>query len=66
MQFQQDGPRDKKITALNFLHEKENFRLTERLSCASRGIDDFSLAELHKPYNVGKLLISKAEICNLQ
>ena len=54
----------KKITTLNFLYENlEKFCLTEHVSCASRWIDNFSLAQLHKPYSVGKLSIGRAQIC---
>ena len=42
MQFQQDWPEDRKITALIFLHENvEKILSTERLSCASGGINNF-------------------------
>ena len=45
-------------SSLKFLHENlKMFLSTEHLSCASRGMDNFSLALLHKPYFVGKLLI---------
>ena len=38
MQFQQDWPKDKKITALNFLAENlEKFRLTEHYGAALEG-----------------------------
>ena len=41
----------------------EKFHSTERLSCASRGIDSFSVAQLREPYSVGKLSIIWTEIC---
>ena len=67
MQFQQDGPKDKKLQLFKFLQENlEKFRSTEHLSCASRGIDSFSLAQLHEPYSIEKLSISWAEICIFQ
>ena len=54
MQFQQDWPKDKKITALSiFWLKTEKIRSTERLLCAPRGIDNFSLAQLQEPYSVG-------------
>ena len=64
MQFQRDLLRDKKITALLiFCRKTEKFCSTElygaplegstNKSCASRGIDYFSLAHLHKPYFLG-------------
>ena len=55
MQFQQNGPKNE-IQLFKFLHENlEKFRSTERLSCASRVIDKFSLPQLHELYFVGKL-----------
>ena len=33
----------------------EKFRLTEPLSLTSRGIDNFSLAQLYEPYSIEKL-----------
>ena len=59
MQFQQDGPEDKKITALIFLQENlEKFRSTELNDAPLRGIDNFSLSQLIRPYVYGKLSIS--------
>ena len=49
-----------------FAWKLRKFRLTERLSCPSRGIDNFSLAQLHELYVVGKLSISSAEKCIFQ
>ena len=44
----------KNNSSLNFLSENlEKFRSTERLSCASRGMDTFSLVQLHELYSVG-------------
>ena len=63
MQFQQDWPKDKQITALNFLAENKNFaRLS--LRCASRGIDNFSKSQLYMPYVHGKLPISWVRMWN--
>ena len=60
MQFQQDWPKDKKnYSSLKFLSENlEKFRSTEHLSYTSRGINNFSLVQLHEPYVPEKLLIS--------
>ena len=53
MQFQQDGPKVKKLQLFQiFARKLEKFRSTERSSCTSRGIDNFSLAQLHEPYSV--------------
>ena len=61
MQFQQDSPKDENIAALKFLPENlEKFRSTERSPCASGAIDNLSLAQLHKPYFVGKFSIPEA------
>ena len=62
MQFQQDGPKDKNDSSLNFLHENlEKFHSTERLSCVSRRIDSFSLAQLQKQYTIENISIIWAE-----
>ena len=42
------------------------FCSTDGLSCASRGIDNLSVSQLHMPYVYGKLSISWAEICIFQ
>ena len=60
MQFQ-DCQKIKNHSSLKFLLENlEKIRSSERLSCTSRGIDNFSLAQLHEPYVVGKLSIREA------
>ena len=47
--FSRSGQKIKNYSSLKFLPENlRNFHSTERLSCASRGIDNFSLAQLHE------------------
>ena len=59
MQFQQDCPKDKKITALNFLAENlEKFGSTELYGAPLEGSTNFSLSQLFGPYINGKLSIS--------
>ena len=59
MQFQQDCPKDQKITALNFLAENlEKFRSTELYGAALDGSTIFSLSQLFGQYGNGKLSIS--------
>ena len=67
MQFQQDCPKDKKITALSIFWRKTwKISLDGALWCASRGIDNFSLLQLYMPYVNGKLSISWVEVCIFQ
>ena len=49
-----------------FFPENRKFSLDWALWCASRGIDNFSLSQLIRPYIYGKLSISWVEICNFQ
>ena len=58
MQFQQDWPKDEKITALLiFLPENlEKYRSTEHYGA----INNFSLSQLFGQYGNGKLSISEA------
>ena len=56
MQFQQDWPRDKKITALLiFCRKTEKFRSTELYGAPLEGS---TKSQLHMPYVNGKLSIS--------
>ena len=55
IQFQQDWQKDEKITALlKFLPENRKILLDWALWCASRGINNFSLPQLHQPYCLQK------------
>ena len=59
MQFQQNWPKDKKITALLvFAGNLENFRSTELYSAPLEGSTIFSKSQLYMPYVNGKLSIS--------
>ena len=59
MQFQQDCPKDKKITAFNFLAKNlEKFRSTELHRAPREGSTIFSKSQLYMPYVNGKLSIS--------
>ena len=55
MQFQHDWPKDKQnYSSFNFFAwELRKISLDWALWCASRGIDNFSLPQLHQPYSLG-------------
>ena len=59
------GRKTKKIWLSKLFRRKLRiFQLVEREACAYRRNDNFSSTQLHDPYGVGKLSISRAEICN--
>ena len=60
MQFQQDWPKDKKITALLIFWPEnlEKYRSTEHYSAPLKGSTIFSLSQLFVKYCNGKLSIS--------
>ena len=57
MQFQQDWPKDKKITALFFAENLEKFRSTEHYGAPPEGSTIFFVPALWQ-YRNGKLSIS--------
>ena len=64
--FSMIGQKIKSTAPLICLPENRKFSLNWALWCASRGIDNFSLSQLHRPYVFRKLSISWVEICNFQ
>ena len=65
MQFRKDRGKTKKIWPSKLLGLKLRiFSLDERGAFVFSGNDNFSSTQLHNPYGVGKLSISKAKTCN--
>ena len=64
MQFQQDCPKDKKLTA-HLIFCLKTFRSTELYGAALEG-STITLSQLFGLYVNGKLSISWFEICNFQ
>ena len=53
------GQKNNKLKLFYFFNEKQkNFARLSLIWCASRGIDNFSLAQIHEPYGNGKVSIS--------
>ena len=67
MQFRKDRGKTKEICPSKLLGLKLRiFSLNEReLAFAFSRNDNFSSTQLHNPYGVGKLSISRAKTCNL-
>ena len=59
MEFQQDWPKDTKITAVSiFWRKTEEFRSTEHCGASLEGSTNFFLSQLFGLYVNGKLYIS--------
>ena len=65
MQFRKDRGQDDRDMAFETLGLKLRiFLLDEREAFVFSRNDHFSLTQLHNPYGVGKLSISRAKTCN--
>ena len=65
MQFRKDRGQDDKDMSFETLGLKLRiFMLDEREAFAFSRNDNFSSTQLHDPYGVGKLSISRAKTCN--